>query len=443
MVVSALFRWPCSISIHLSPRYVTAGVGPFPLAMQHFYSLVSQVCHCWCPPFSAGHAAFLFICFPGLSLLVSALFRWPCSISIHLSARSVSAGVRPFPLAMQHFYSFVSQVCHCWCPPFSAGHAAFLLLCIPGLSLLASAGHAAFLFICLPLAVQHFYSFVSQVCHCWRPLLSAGHASFLFICLPCELVSILVGHCVGLSPFCILLSPFLFPFLLSLAILDICLPALGCCVCLCLYMCLPALDCGVRPSCWPLCPACLPSVSFRLPSCLHSSPELGDKWKGLQGKGWHPRQEGRQEGKQKEPEGDKPDTLTNKEETRPETKGEGGHNDQQESLTCVPQLWTAVSTSASESFTFVTQLWAAVSASAWQFFTFVCCCLHPCLAILYICLPVSTFVFQLRTVVSASALQSFVSQLWTSQTLVAECSDFEKRRLFGVYGGIIWCTVPL
>ena len=78
--------------------------------MQHFYSFVSQVCYCWCPPFSAGHAAFLFvclpclsllvsashvaflfICLPGLSMVVSALFRWPCSISIHLSPRSVTA----------------------------------------------------------------------------------------------------------------------------------------------------------------------------------------------------------------------------------------------------------------------------------------------------------------------------------------------------------------
>ena len=75
LLVSAHFHWPCSISIHLSPRSVTAGVRPFPLAMQHFYSCVSQVCHWWCPPFSAGHAAFLFICLPGLSLLVSALFR--------------------------------------------------------------------------------------------------------------------------------------------------------------------------------------------------------------------------------------------------------------------------------------------------------------------------------------------------------------------------------
>ena len=118
--MSALYRWPCSISIHLSPRSVIAGL-----------------------PCSAGHVAFLCICLPGLSLLVSALFRWPCSFSSHLSPRSVTAGARSFPLAMQHFYSFVSQVCHCWCPPFSAGHVAFLFICLPGLSL-------SFLCICLP-----------------------------------------------------------------------------------------------------------------------------------------------------------------------------------------------------------------------------------------------------------------------------------------------------
>ena len=73
LLVSALFCW------HL-------------LAMQHFYSFVSQVCRCWCPPFAIGHVAFLFMCLPGLSLLVSALFFWPCSISIHLSPKSVTAG---------------------------------------------------------------------------------------------------------------------------------------------------------------------------------------------------------------------------------------------------------------------------------------------------------------------------------------------------------------
>ena len=56
VLVSALFRLPCSISINLSPRSVTAVVHPFPLAM-------------------------------------------PCSSCIHVSPRSVT-GVRPFPLAM-------------------------------------------------------------------------------------------------------------------------------------------------------------------------------------------------------------------------------------------------------------------------------------------------------------------------------------------------------
>ena len=90
-----------------------------------------------------GSQFFLKMCPPFVSVLVSALFRWPCSISIHLSPRSVAAGVRPFfrwpcsnSIHLQHFYSFVSQVCHWWCPPFSAGHAAFLFICLPGLSLL-------------------------------------------------------------------------------------------------------------------------------------------------------------------------------------------------------------------------------------------------------------------------------------------------------------------
>ena len=183
LLVSALFRWPCHVAtkhfysfvsqvrhcwchvaflIHLSFRSVTGGVRPCPLAMKHFYSFVSQVRYCWCPPFSVGHVAFLIICLPGLSLLVSALF----------------------PQAMQHFYSFISQVCHCWCPPFCVGHAAFLFISLPNLSVLVS---ALFRWRCnisihlfsrsvtagvrpFPLAMQHFYSFVSRVCHwCCRP----------------------------------------------------------------------------------------------------------------------------------------------------------------------------------------------------------------------------------------------------------------------------------
>ena len=70
--MSVLFRWPRSISIRLSPRSVTAGVRPFPLAMQHFYSLVSHViCLFLFPRFRA--------CTAGVRP-----FRWPCSISTHL-----------------------------------------------------------------------------------------------------------------------------------------------------------------------------------------------------------------------------------------------------------------------------------------------------------------------------------------------------------------------
>ena len=138
------------------------------------------------------------------------------------------------------------------------------------------------------------------------------------------------------------------------------------------------------------------------------------------------------------------------------------------------RLWAAVSASALQSFTFVSQCWAAVSASALQSSILHLspssdCCVRLCLAILYLspssglhvatvvslfivypdlpqlwlrvegCLPVSTFVSQLWTAVAASALQSFVSQLWTSQTLVAECSAIENYKLFGVYGGVIFC----
>ena len=137
--------------VYSSPKSVTAGVRPCPLAMQHFYSCVSQACHWWCPPFSAGHVAFLFICLRGLSLLVSALFRWRCNISIGLFPRSVTGGVRPFPLAMQHVYSSPRSVTAGVRPcPLAMQH---FYSCVPGLPLVAPA-----------LFRWHFYSCVSQVC---------------------------------------------------------------------------------------------------------------------------------------------------------------------------------------------------------------------------------------------------------------------------------------
>ena len=197
LLVSALFRWPCSMSsMPLSPRSVAAGVRPFPLAMLRFYSCVSQVCHWWCPPFSAGHLAFLFmvchcwcpalfrwpcsISIHGLSLLVSALFRWPCSVSMHLSPRSITAGVRPFPLAhvaflficlrprSEHFCSFVSEVCHFWCLPFFRWRCN---ISIPQ----TFCRYVGFL--------NSFLRCVRPFCHCWCPPISAGHGAFQFVCL--------------------------------------------------------------------------------------------------------------------------------------------------------------------------------------------------------------------------------------------------------------------
>ena len=116
----------------LSPTSFPAGLSPTSLHLSPTFSpnslllgvLNSFLILKMCPPFVsllvsahfhwlAGRVAFLFICLPGLSLLVSALFHWGCDIYIHLSPRSVTGGVRPFPLAMQEFCSFVSQVCHC------------------------------------------------------------------------------------------------------------------------------------------------------------------------------------------------------------------------------------------------------------------------------------------------------------------------------------------
>ena len=104
----------------------------------HFLSFVSQARCLWsgsqpgCLPLPFICLPLLFICLPGwaLALLV------PCSISIHLSFRSVTGGVRPFPLGMQHFYSFVSRVCHWCCRPF----LLFLFICLPCLSENSSAG---------------------------------------------------------------------------------------------------------------------------------------------------------------------------------------------------------------------------------------------------------------------------------------------------------------
>ena len=210
--MSALFRWPCSISIHLSRRYIMCGLHPFPLTTQYFYSFVSQVCHCGRPPFSVGHLTFLFIYLLDLSLLVSAPFRWPCNISIHLFPRFVIADVRPFPLAIQHFYSFLKQF-------IVRGSQFFFIMCPSFLSLLAL----------------------------FRWPCSISLSPF------CLLISLLVGHCICLVSL-------LFPFV-SLLLAGHCVR---------LVSLLSPFVSGLVSLCWSLCPSCLPSVSFCFPSCFSS-----------------------------------------------------------------------------------------------------------------------------------------------------------------------------
>ena len=111
-----------------------------------------------------------------VSLLVSVLFCQTRNISIHLSCRSVILGVRPCTLTMQHFYSFVSQICRCWCPFFPVGHVIFLIICLPGLLLLGS----AFFLQRYNISIHIFFFFKSVVIG----IRFFRHTPFLFISFP-------------------------------------------------------------------------------------------------------------------------------------------------------------------------------------------------------------------------------------------------------------------
>ena len=115
------------------------------------------------------------------------------------------------------------------------------------------------------------------------------------------------------------------------------------------------------------------------------------------------------------------------------------------SLKCLPTLGSSLPLSLATLG--LLYIWAACRL---QSFTCASLCLHLsptvrlCLAILDICLPALGCCVRLCLAacrlqpfaVAASALQSFVSQLWTSQALVAECFDFGKPKVFGAYGGV-------
>ena len=103
-----------------------------------------------------------------------------------MSALSITAAIRPFPLAM-HFYSFVSQM-------ISLFSSSRLGACNDGVHL-------------FPLAMQHFYSFVSNMISS-KLSKSVRLAAGQRVRLPSGLspfVSLLVGHCVRLVS---LLFPF-------------------------------------------------------------------------------------------------------------------------------------------------------------------------------------------------------------------------------------------
>ena len=91
-------------SFHLSLRLGACGRVPDWL-VSHFLSFVSQPRCLWsgsrpaCLPFPFICLP-LKMCPPFVSLLVSAHFHWPCSISIRLSPKSVTGGVRRFPLVV-------------------------------------------------------------------------------------------------------------------------------------------------------------------------------------------------------------------------------------------------------------------------------------------------------------------------------------------------------
>ena len=189
------------LGVGIASRRTTCFISPNSslLGVQNPF-LIRPFCHCSCPPFSAGHAAFLFICLPASQL-----------ISLLLSPRfgACTAGVRPFPLATQHFFSFVSGV----------------------ISLLFSN----------QVTVRGSQCFL-RVSALLRDSVSAFRRGLS------PFVSLLFGHCVRLVS---LVSPFV-SGLASLLV--------GHCVCL--VSCLP--------SCWSLCPPCLPPVSLCLRSCSRS-----------------------------------------------------------------------------------------------------------------------------------------------------------------------------
>ena len=116
------------------------------------------------------------------------------------------------------FLRCVRPFCHCWCPPFSAGHAAFLFICLP-CNVFPSVSHTSH--HCpvrltstsdLGPHTSHRLSWLSSTtCPSTQPSMSGvdllRRAVYAF-CLPlCPVLSpFLLVTVSALSPFCLLLS---------------------------------------------------------------------------------------------------------------------------------------------------------------------------------------------------------------------------------------------
>ena len=141
---------------HCVRRVSTAGVRPLSLATQHFHSFVFRVIPKHLSPrFGSCTAGVRSIHL--ISLLVSPRFS------------ACTAGVRPFPLATQHFYSFVSQVI------FPQTGYCQSSQCFQRVSVLC--GTAS---LCLPCSLLSLFCFPSCFPFCWSLC-----PPYLPSCLPC------------------------------------------------------------------------------------------------------------------------------------------------------------------------------------------------------------------------------------------------------------------
>ena len=101
--------------------------------VSHFFSFVSQAGCLW-----SRSPSFLAVVSHFLACL--RIFAFVSHFLSFVSPRLGACGRVPVPASFRRglgrhfsFFRCVRPFCHCcWCPPFSAGHAEFLFICLPG-----------------------------------------------------------------------------------------------------------------------------------------------------------------------------------------------------------------------------------------------------------------------------------------------------------------------